>query len=1051
MGISGSKNFHGEIMQKRKNWWMERMEKLKGRRERARQLNPFASFDMSGGSSSSLSSSSFPSTSSTSTLGGFGAKDTSPFEFGATLKCQGAKDTSPFMFGATLKCQSAESGQVTFEFGDANKIMDLAKSCSTRIGAANKLRKWWRSIHLCFLQKRESTISTLRASNFFIKLVRRVIQKKRLGKRFMAASSKLTINISSLLLRRRSMANKLQACVRKFLEIIKRENAASVLCRLTSSPHMVATYKQKYIHARLIEERNAMMAQMRRSNQGPLYTKGQTVETLDDGAMGVITTIREKDAEHQDHQYEITTVLGESSTYSEKDLELASAKTDLSPLLDVDWCSISTDTSETKQSKIERASLSLDPLRRATSRRQRMVQECVLELADVWSKHVPREADLTTPFERDTAKFARVTKQTPAALAKIAIQVLGSSGFQLNSYEDRIEHWRKTWSSDLHQCNLCCEWTPAVRMGYGPSCEETQESEEIHKGETKSTKECDHGADFCQVCLKQYYTLELKEAKGSELPLHGITCPKKCCTPVSDEKVEHLLGPAVFEPLAKVMRTKRIAARPNLRFCPNQGCGMEISKVGTKLRILMKQQDTGRYGMFGGVGGSVGSTQARWFSVSVRELLPGLPATHERAKTADRYRVEFEDETKQDITIELEHIPKMMDDARSAQKRRVGGILHSWQQSQTLPFSKPTRQNVSPAHQSAAARSQSGGRRQTSPPPPPSRGNNIVSVSTFPKLTKPQQYYYYFEEEEEMKLPTKGCKFLPNESVSVSLQSNEATSHQTTVLHRILNVFEITHAGKEKEVVYMVCEMINDGTTASRLVLKKENILKAVDGVSSANIEMFNGFHSRKPHYHCDAGMKVNDRAVVDTSMGNDQCWQCHQLLCIRCGSEHHGSTSCNGAADDVLSAFANDGDKFVQCPKCMGVLERIAGCDHMTCNNLKGLGCSAEFCFKCLSMPHCGPECTKPEKAKKLKLKWKKERNAREQLVRRKLSVRDAGETKMETKHEETKHEEAKQGATFQWDGVAPEGSWVCPCCDVTNTKDEYKCPCCEYIYELL
>ena len=33
------------------------------------------------------------------------------------------------------------------------------------------------------------------------------------------------------------------------------------------------------------------------------------------------------------------------------------------------------------------------------------------------------------------------------------------------------------------------------------------------------------------------------------------------------------------------------------------------------------------------------------------------------------------------------------------------------------------------------------------------------------------------------------------------------------------------------------------------------------------------------------------------------------------------------------------------------------------------------------------------------------------------------------------------------EWGGAAAEGSWVCPECDVTNTKDEYKCPCCEYV----
>merc|ERR1712166_1186880 len=35
---------------------------------------------------------------------------------------------------------------------------------------------------------------------------------------------------------------------------------------------------------------------------------------------------------------------------------------------------------------------------------------------------------------------------------------------------------------------------------------------------------------------------------------------------------------------------------------------------------------------------------------------------------------------------------------------------------------------------------------------------------------------------------------------------------------------------------------------------------------------------------------------------------------------------------------------------------------------------------------------------------------------------------------------------APFVWGGPVAEGSWICPQCDVTNNKDEFKCPCCEY-----
>tara|TARA_B110000208_G_C11456697_1_gene316739 strand:- start:180 stop:413 length:234 start_codon:yes stop_codon:yes gene_type:complete len=71
-----------------------------------------------------------------------------------------------------------------------------------------------------------------------------------------------------------------------------------------------------------------------------------------------------------------------------------------------------------------------------------------------------------------------------------------------------------------------------------------------------------------------------------------------------------------------------------------------------------------------------------------------------------------------------------------------------------------------------------------------------------------------------------------------------------------------------------------------------------------------------------------------------------------------------------------------------------------MTCQGASGLGCSAEFCFQCLSMPHCGPECKKPKKAATLRQKWRKERDEREKQLR----------IKHQKKQEETKEEETKE-----------------------------------------
>ena len=97
----------------------------------------------------------------------------------------------------------------------------------------------------------------------------------------------------------------------------------------------------------------------------------------------------------------------------------------------------------------------------------------------------------------------------------------------------------------------------------------------------------------------------------------------------------------------------------------------------------------------------------------------------------------------------------------------------------------------------------------------------------------------------------------------------------------------------------------------------------------------------------------VNGIAVVDTAV-SDQCWRCHQSICLVCGATKHDGDNCNAAHDIVLGEMLKSKKDWVRCPKSQHIIERTTGCDHMTCK------CGAEFCFFCRSMPHCGTKCKK-------------------------------------------------------------------------------------------
>ena len=82
------------------------------------------------------------------------------------------------------------------------------------------------------------------------------------------------------------------------------------------------------------------------------------------------------------------------------------------------------------------------------------------------------------------------------------------------------------------------------------------------------------------------------------------------------------------------------------------------------------------------------------------------------------------------------------------------------------------------------------------------------------------------------------------------------------------------------------------------------------------NIELFRSLWLRRPTKK-SSGLVVNGTAVIDTSQGNNGCWQCHNCICITCGSGSHGTDSCDQHHEDALIVASHDRDNMVMCPKC--------------------------------------------------------------------------------------------------------------------------------------
>ena len=127
--------------------------------------------------------------------------------------------------------------------------------------------------------------------------------------------------------------------------------------------------------------------------------------------------------------------------------------------------------------------------------------------------------------------------------------------------------------------------------------------------------------------------------------------------------------------------------------------------------------------------------------------------------------------------------------------------------------------------------------------------------------------------------------------------------------------------------------------TDKKLLKKLENSIAKQTKNNNKNKNKNNKNNKKTIANSSISSIKVNDDFKLT-------CSKCNTEICFNCAAAWHGdiNLTCDDVLDKKLDEWAISSSKDVQyCPKCNARIEKLEGCNHMTCSY-----CKYEFCWLC-------------------------------------------------------------------------------------------------------
>ena len=156
----------------------------------------------------------------------------------------------------------------------------------------------------------------------------------------------------------------------------------------------------------------------------------------------------------------------------------------------------------------------------------------------------------------------------------------------------------------------------------------------------------------------------------------------------------------------------------------------------------------------------------------------------------------------------------------------------------------------------------------------------------------------------------------------------------------------------------IVCEKENCGEKLFfrdlHEILKPPQYKELVDNAKNHFISTCDGKYAFCPTPNCPSIYRVVKRQEGEGKLFC--CPECFKSICTRCKVDMHDGVSCafnELNQDDQLKKWLRSTNKNVKiCPKCSGILEKIDGCNHVTCK------CGAHICWMCSEYFKTAGEC---------------------------------------------------------------------------------------------